>query len=429
MASVDAVDLTATAEQPDGGAAAAAPPPAIDLTTDSSARGGASGGGAAREQQPVSHFEREWDALRPAAAAAATAGAGAAGANDATIDLSAGPDLMAEARNLSAIFPDLRPASILAVLMDFSDYHDDPVTVVSSLLGERTTFGPASLAKLPRPQEVKGPLGLSAFAALEDAVTTLLAIFPNADPTALRSSLTKKQEDGVDDLVGTQSAEMLEGYVRVSDAAALAASNAAAPLPHELPLDMAEYLPAEEDGYEARTMIRALTVRPTVETANTVPGWDQFLVGGPPTGAAAAAAAAASPAPTAASTSDSSEYRDWAEYALSGRFSMVSLPHIRAVLAERGSYAQAWSRLRNDIVMHGGMDPLASSAGGGGGGGGGGGKKRKRRGGGGPRVLLSTARRPGRAPGGDLPGQLRLEAIFCEHRSTLLAESSAGGGM
>jgi hypothetical protein len=37
-------------------------------------------------------------------------------------------------------------------------------------------------------------------------------------------------------------------------------------------------------------------------------------------------------------------------------------------------------------------------------------------------VLLSTARRPGRAPGGDLPGQLRLEAIFCEHRSTLLAE-------
>ena len=65
MASADAVDLTATAEQPDGGAAAA-PPPAIDLTTDSSARGGASGGGAAREQQPVPDFEREWETLGPA---------------------------------------------------------------------------------------------------------------------------------------------------------------------------------------------------------------------------------------------------------------------------------------------------------------------------------------------------------------------------
>ena len=48
----------------------------LDLTTlsDSSARGGASGGGAARVQQLVSHFEREWDALRPANAGAVSSG-------------------------------------------------------------------------------------------------------------------------------------------------------------------------------------------------------------------------------------------------------------------------------------------------------------------------------------------------------------------
>ena len=48
----------------------------LDLTTlsDSYARGGASGGGAARVQQLVSHFEREWDALRPANAGAVSSG-------------------------------------------------------------------------------------------------------------------------------------------------------------------------------------------------------------------------------------------------------------------------------------------------------------------------------------------------------------------
>lgn len=77
---------------------------------------------------------------------------------------------------------------------------------------------------------------------------------------------------------------MLEGYVRISDAEAL--SNTTAPLPHELPLDMDEFLPADEDSYESRMMLKALTVRPTVDIAHTVLGWDRFLSNDPFTSSA-----------------------------------------------------------------------------------------------------------------------------------------------
>lgn len=210
------------------------------------------------------------------AGAAAAPAAHPPAAGSGAVDLS-GPNFMAEARTLAAIFTDLKPAHILAVLMDFDDHHDDPVSVVSALLGERSSFGPESLASLPKPTSVKGPMLLSAYAALDEAVTMLLTVFPNADPTALRTKLAKMQEEGVDDLVASASAEMLEGYVRVSDAAALAAASAggasAGPLPHELPFQLGEFLPTEVDGYEGRTMIRGLTARPTAETAESVPGW------------------------------------------------------------------------------------------------------------------------------------------------------------
>lgn len=368
---------------------------------------------------------------QPAAAAAARGGAeidltrtlsseaagcegavrGASGGGDAgAIDLS-GPDLMAEARHLSSIFPDLRPANILAVLMDFQDHHDDPVAVVSSLLSERTSLGPESLAQLPKPSDVSA-LGVSAFSTLQDALTTLLGIFPNADPSALRTALSHKQEEGIADLVGAQSAEMLEGYVRVSDAAAL--SSTATVLPHELPFDMEEFLPAEEDSYEARTMLKGLRTRPSVDMAHAVPGWDRFLAS---RGENSAGISSAERGAAAAATSLDVGYCEWVEYALSGRFPMVSLPHIRATLAELGDYTACWGRLRSDIVLHGGIDFL----GGDGEGVGGGGKKRKRKGGS-RAVLLRTARKPGGAPGGDLPDRLRLEAIFCEHRNILLDE-------
>ena len=326
-------------------------------------------------------------------------GGGGGGSGGGAIDLS-GPNLMAEARHLSSIFPDLRPANILAVLMDFQDHHDDPVTVVSSLLSERTSLGPESLAKLPKPSDVSA-LGASAFSTLQDALTTLLGIFPNADPSALRSSLSQKQEEGIADLVGAQSAEMLEGYVRVSDAAAL--SGTTAPLPHELPFDTEEFLPAEEDSYEARTMLKGLRTRPSVDMVHAVPGWDRFL--------------ARHGAGTAAASLDG-EYRVWAEYALGGRFPMVSLPHIRATLAELGDYTACWGRLRSDIVLHGGIDSFGGDSLGAGGGGG---RKRKRKRGS-RAVVLRTERKPGGAPGGDLPDRLRLEAIFCEHRNILLDE-------
>ena len=73
-------------------------------------------------------------------------------------------------------------------------------------------------------------------------------------------------------------------------------------------------------------------------------------------------------------------YDSWAEYALAGRFTMVSLPHIRSVLTEARSYRAALDQLRGDVILQGGSDPVDIASGGGGvSGGPGHGKKRKRK--------------------------------------------------
>ena len=159
--------------------------------------------------------------------------------------------------------------------MEFSDYHDAPVAIVSTLLAERTgKLGPESLARLPHPTDVHGPPGAAAFNEVDSAVTSVLAVFPNADPTALRAMVVKRQEEGVEDLVGVVSASMLEGYTRVSDAAAKQASSTP---PHLLPWEMEEFIP-QADGYEGRELVRQMVSRPELRNAeSTVPAWAAFL--------------------------------------------------------------------------------------------------------------------------------------------------------
>ena len=72
----------------------------------------------------------------------------------------------------------------------------------------------------PRPPRRHLPRGAAAVNEVDSAVTSVLAVFPNADPTALRAMGVKRQEEGVEDLVGVVSASLLEGYTRVSAAAA-----------------------------------------------------------------------------------------------------------------------------------------------------------------------------------------------------------------
>ena len=100
----------------------------LDLTAD----GGSWEPQAGTEIDLTRTLSSEEAVGRTAEAAAAPGDSSAVGGSGATIDLS-GPNLMAEARHLSSIFPDLRPANILAVLMDFQDYHDDPVSLSLSL--------------------------------------------------------------------------------------------------------------------------------------------------------------------------------------------------------------------------------------------------------------------------------------------------------
>ena len=323
--SMEAVDLTGADEQPAAAAAAAQPAAAaaagaIDLTDASGHQAGGGGGGGGEA----------------AAASSSTYGAAAAGGGGASgggaIDLATPSfDLMAEARNLCAIFPDLRPANILAVLMEFSDYHDDPVAIVSTLLAERTgKLGPESLARLPHPTDVHGPPGAAAFNEVDSAVTSVLAVFPNADPTALRAMVVKRQEEGVEDLVGVVSASMLEGYTRVSDAAAKQADSTP---PHLLPWEMEEFIP-QADGYEGREFVRQMVSRPELRNAeSTVPAWAAFL---------------------GAEGRKGGGYGEWVEYAISARFPMVSLPHLRSRCAGGSGYRAAYRQLLLDIVEHGG---------------------------------------------------------------------------
>jgi hypothetical protein len=105
--------------------------------------GGASGGGGA----PV-------DLTGTATAAAAAASSGGA-------EAPAEQDLMAEARMLSSVFPDLSAGSILGLLYAFAAHHEHPAAVVSSLLGERTGTGPSSLETLPKPSEAHTDLNLT----------------------------------------------------------------------------------------------------------------------------------------------------------------------------------------------------------------------------------------------------------------------------
>ena len=102
--------------------------------------------------------------------------------------------------------------------------------------------------------------------------------------------------------------------------------------PHLLPWEMEEFIP-QADGYEGREFVRQMVSRPELRNAeSTVPAWAAFL------GAEARKGG----------------YGEWVEYAISARFPMVSLPHLRSRCADGGGYRAAYRQLLLDIVEHGG---------------------------------------------------------------------------
>jgi hypothetical protein len=129
-------------------------------------------------------------------------------------------------------------------------------------------------------------------------------------------------------------------------------------MPHEQPLVMTDFLPAEDSAEGRAILTEVLTSRPPRSviglTSPLLPGWPVWPHPGDLTVEQGAAAAA-----------DTSRYAEWAEWALICRFCQLGLAPIRAAMKQAtdessanggggggGSYLSACVALNSQITTH-----------------------------------------------------------------------------